>query len=210
MKANQTERYGWATADAPCSCPYLVPRIMSICKELSPARVCDVGCGNGALAGSLHVAGYHVVGIEADADGIAIARSTYPSISFHRMAIEDDPASILLSEGDLFDLVVSTEVVEHLFSPHLLPIFAGKLLRPGGYLVVTTPYHGFLKNLALSITNRWDSHHTSLWHGGHIKFWSRATLTTLLVDGGFDVVRFYGSGRVPWLWKGMIIVAQMK
>ena len=70
------------------------------------------------------------------------------------------------TEEELFDAVVSTEVVEHYFSPHLLPIFANGALREGGYLVITTPYHGYIKNLALSLFGKWDTHHTPLWYGG--------------------------------------------
>ena len=116
---------------------------------------------------------------------------------------------ILECEGEPFEAVVSTEVIEHLFRPRLLPTFARALLGPGGYLLVSTPYHGFLKNLALSCFNRWDAHHTPLWDGGHIKFWSRATLTRLLEENGFEVVSFYGVGRVPRLWKSMLLVARV-
>jgi len=77
-----------------------------------------------------------------------------------------------------------------------------------GYLIVTTPYHGYFKNLALAILGKWDQHLTALWHGGHIKFWSRATLTQLLVNNGFHVMDFRGVGRIPWLWKSMVIVAR--
>jgi 2-polyprenyl-3-methyl-5-hydroxy-6-metoxy-1,4-benzoquinol methylase len=106
------------------------------------------------------------------------------------------------------DAVVSTEVIEHLFSPHLLPIYAFKVLNSKGYIILTTPYHGYLKNLLLSLFGKWDKHHTPLWHGGHIKFWSRATLTQLLSENGFKVIGFSGVGRVPYLWKSMVIVAQ--
>lgn len=107
-----------------------------------------------------------------------------------------------------FDAVVSTEVIEHLFAPHLLPMYARDCLREGGYLILSTPYHGYLKDLALSISDNWDSHHTPLWHGGHIKFWSRATLTQLLSEHGFRVLGFSGVGRLPYLWKSMVLIAK--
>lgn len=74
--------------------------------------------------------------------------------------------------------------------------------------MISTPYHGYLKNLALSVFNKWDKHHTPLWHGGHVKFWSRKTLTQLLEANGFKVTEFHGAGRLPWLWKSMILVAK--
>ena len=73
---------------------------------------------------------------------------------------------------------------------------------------VSTPYHGYLKNLMLSLFDHWDVHHTSLREGGHIKFWSKRTLLSLLENNGFKALSFYGVGRVPYLWKSMIVVAQ--
>ncbi|MBY5327907.1 hypothetical protein HFN03_11655 [Rhizobium leguminosarum] len=45
---------------------------------------------------------------------------------------------------------------------------------------------------------------------GHIKFWSKNTLSTLLLDAGFDNVRFEYVGRIPVFAKSMIAVAQKR
>lgn len=206
MSNNVVDNYGW-NPEIPESCGYLAPAIVTILKQLKSKKVLDLGCGNGSLCGLLHGMHYDVTGVEYDAAGVAIASRTYPAISFFNLGVQDDASQVVQQRG-LHDTVISTEVVEHLFSPHLLPQFAAKVLGPGGHLVVTTPYHGFLKNLVLSLTNHWDTHHTALWHGGHIKFWSRATLTKLLADNGFEVVAFSGVGRVAYLWKSMVLVAR--
>jgi len=65
-----------------------------------------------------------------------------------------------------------------------------------------------LKNLALAATGKLDGHFTVLWDGGHIKFFSRRTLTTLLEQEGFHVVEFRGAGRWPYLWKSMVLAAR--
>ena len=74
--------------------------------------------------------------------------------------------------------------------------------------MVGTPYHGYLKNLAISLLNKWDAHHTTLWDGGHIRFFSVKTLTELVTENGFEVIRFYFFGRCPFLWKNMICLAR--
>ncbi len=206
--ANVVESYGWETATGPESCGYITPEVLEILGSLNVKRVCDLGSGNGALAAILRENGYYAAGVEYDKQGVALSQKSYPSINFYNLGVQDEPAQILALEGQPFDAVVSTEVVEHLFSPHLLPIFARKLISKGGYLVISTPYHGYLKNLVLSVFDKWDKHHTVLWHGGHIKFWSRATLTNLLEGHGFEVIAFRGAGRFPYLWKSMILVAK--
>lgn len=206
---NLVNDYGWETQGVPCSCEFISPKVISILSGLNVKRVLDIGAGNGKLCSDLAAQGYQVVGSEYDLKGVEIARENYPKIPFYNFGVQDDPAELLAREA-LFDVVVSTEVIEHLFSPHLLPLYAKEVLREGGYLVMSTPYHGYFKNLLLSLFNKWDFHHTALWHGGHVKFWSRRTLTQLLEENGFIVIGFFGVGRVSYLWKSMILLAQKK
>jgi 2-polyprenyl-3-methyl-5-hydroxy-6-metoxy-1,4-benzoquinol methylase len=199
--------YGWDHAVPPHSCAYLTGRVVRLCRELAARRVLDIGCGNGALAAELAAAGFAVTGCDDDAGGVEVARKAVPAARFERLSVYDDPAR--LGESG-FDVAVSTEVVEHLFQPGALPRFAAAVLRPHGHLVLTTPYHGYLKNLVLSLTNKWDQHFSPLWDGGHVKFWSPATITQLLDRAGFDVIKITGAGRVRWLWKSMIVVARKR
>ena len=169
MGENLVSNYGWQHSEGPHSCGYIIPEITQVLADLQSRRVVDVGCGNGALVRAIEGRVDHVVGVELDRGGCEIARKESPHLSFYNMGVQDDPAPIAAAEGS-FDTVVSSEVIEHLFSPHLLPQFSRQLLDTNGYLVLTTPYHGYFKNLALSVFDKWDAHHTALWHGGHIKF----------------------------------------
>lgn len=126
------ENYGWDGAEGPHSCGYISPKVLMLLKQRQHIqKVCDLGSGNGALAGQLHKAGYSVCGVEYDREGCRIARENHPKVNFYNLGVHANPAPIIHEHG-LFDAVVSTEVVEHLFSPHLLPIFTRQLLKPGG------------------------------------------------------------------------------
>lgn len=207
MTENTVDNYGWHSAQQTYSTSYLAPKIKEILQFLGAKRVADLGAGNGCLCAEVAQLNFEVVGVEYDKNGVEIAKKAYPKIPFYNFGVQDDPAELLRHELP-FDVVISTEVIEHLFSPHLLPIYAYAVLEKDGYLVVSTPYHGYLKNLALSLFAGWDKHHTALWHGGHIKFWSKSTLTQLLEKNGFSVTHFFGVGRFPYLWKSMVIVAR--
>ena len=184
---------------------YLWRHIFSLCAEFCAHRVVDIGCGNGALCHELAKRGYEVVGCEPSAESLRFAQDAAPQLVFHELGVDDDPSTI---GNESFDVAIATEVIEHLVRPRNLPRFAKQLLRPGGHLIISTPYHGYLKNLILTLANRWDAHLNPFWDGGHIKFWSYKTLSQLLNETGFRVVRFIGAGRLPFLWKSMIVVAQ--
>jgi len=173
-------------------------------------RICDLGCGNGYLSGRLAAKGYQVTGIDASESGIRLAGAAYISdrIEFICAAIDDDLISSI--KDDNFDLVIASDVIEHLYRPSDLLYAAKRLLGPQGRLIITTPYHGYWKNLALSLFNKWDMHHGVNWDGGHIKFFSAKTLYSLVTGCGFEDVEFVFTGRFPYLWKNMICTAQKK
>jgi 2-polyprenyl-3-methyl-5-hydroxy-6-metoxy-1,4-benzoquinol methylase len=203
MKEGSVASYGWKSATPPHTHAYLCDAILEACRRANAKRVLDIGCGNGAFCGALAAAGFEVVGCDRDAEGIAIAAQAVPGARFRIIGVYDDPAD--LGESN-FDAVISTEVIEHLFAPRALPRFAHAVLRDGGSLILSTPYHGYLKNLALSLVDKWDFHHSPWWDGGHIKFWSRKSLARLLVEEGFTFASFQGIGRIPFLWKTMIMI----
>lgn len=194
--------YHCSDAEAPHTACYLFDPVLRMCKRSGAKRVLDLGCGNGAFCEVLNKEGYDVVGVDPGVEGIRIAREKRPSLNIQSASTYDD-----LTALGVFDAVISMEVVEHLFEPRLLPRAAASVLKPGGILIVTTPYHGYLKNLTLALIGKMDAHYSPLWDGGHIKFWSRRTLQTLLEEEGFSVQEFVGVGRTIFLWKSMIFCA---
>ena len=131
-----------------------------------------------------------------------IARQNFPEIEFFLADASSTSGEILERIGQV-DVIVSTEVIEHLYDPRGFLRNAHRLLKPTGTLVLTTPYHGYLKNVLLSLTGKMDEHFTVLWDHGHVKFWSRKTLTKALKETGFDEIQFKGAGRIPYVWKSM-------
>jgi 2-polyprenyl-6-hydroxyphenyl methylase/3-demethylubiquinone-9 3-methyltransferase len=167
--------------------------------------VLDAGCGNGALAGLLLERGCRVVGIDLGRRGIEIARSTYPDARFEVMPVDERMVERL--DEHPFDLVVSTEVLEHLYAPDAFLRGCYAALRPGGRLILSTPYHGWLKNVLIAATGKFDEHVSPTVRGGHIKFWSKRTLTAALHYAGFGQLEFRGAGRVRFLWQSMVVAA---
>lgn len=187
----------------------LAELLVALVKKLdNVARVCDLGCGNGYLAGQLAANGYQVTGVDASPSGTEIAGRHYPGVNFVCALIDRHLPQAM--GGAKFDLVISSDVIEHLYRPADILEAAAELLEPQGHLLLGTPYHGYVKNLALSITGRMDAHFTALWDGGHIKFFSVNTLSTIIEQHGFSDLRFFFYGRAPYMWKNMICQARKR
>jgi len=205
IRAESYVDFGWSSGEFCESAKYVDPQVFDLAGDLvrADARVLDMGCGNGALAGAFLKRGCYVVGVDLSAEGIAIARRMHPEGRFEQIAVDREILQDLGEEP--FDLVVSTEVIEHLYAPQNYLIACREALRPGGRCVISTPYHGYLKNVMISVGGKFDFHVHPNRQGGHIKFWSRKTLTTELQEAGFTNIRFRGAGRLPLLWKSMVM-----
>ncbi|MEQ8972147.1 MAG: class I SAM-dependent methyltransferase [Coleofasciculus sp. C1-SOL-03] len=185
---------------------YLIAPLLEMLSQVKSSsqqklRVLDIGCGNGSLTHLIAQQGYEVVGIEESESGVTFASSSFPDCQFIQGSIYNLPYDKL---DNSFDIVISCEVIEHLFYPRELVRAANKCLKPKGVLILTTPYHGYFKNLTLALSGKMDRHFTTLWDGGHIKFFSTKTLTELLKQEGYTNIKFRFSGRCPYLWKSML------
>jgi 2-polyprenyl-6-hydroxyphenyl methylase/3-demethylubiquinone-9 3-methyltransferase len=198
--------YSYNHANLGTAHSYLLPAVLkALEREQLPDRTLfDLGCGNGSVANEIDKLGFCVKGIDLSEEGIQQANRQFPKIELHVGSAYDD----LTSRYGRFGCVLSLEVVEHLYNPRLFTRNLYELLQPGGIAIVSTPYHGYWKNLALSVTNSMDSHFTALWDGGHIKFWSVKTLGVLLKEAGFTDIKFTRVGRIPAFAKSMIAIAK--
>ena len=185
---------------------YLLPALGRALARLDPPprRAFDLGCGNGSVARWLAGRGLEVAGVDPSISGIAEAKKAAPELDL-RVGSAYDP---LAGTFGTFPVVVSLEVVEHVYAPRDYARCVADLLEPGGAAFLSTPYHGYLKNLALAAAGRFDAHFTALWDHGHIKFWSPETLSALLTEAGLEVERVVRVGRVPALAKSMLLVAR--
>ncbi len=192
-----------------CAHNYLMPAVSRLLERErarrggGDLRVFDLGCGNGSVAAELTSKGYILSGADASREGIQQAETAYPSINLKVGSAYDDLAATF----GTFPVVISLEVVEHLYFPKKFAACVFSLLEPGGTAIISTPYNGYLKNLAIAVAGGFDRHVTALWDHGHIKFWSMATLKTLLVDVGLCDITFVRAGRVAPLAKSMIAIA---
>jgi len=93
--------------------------------------VLDFGCGGGALAQYCDADSY--VGVDRSADALAAARASFPRHRFQ----EDLP------NDEQFGTVVALALIEHLEKPDEWLLEMAGFVKPGGWLVLTTPHPAF-------------------------------------------------------------------
>ncbi len=192
-----------------CTATYLLPAVLQILQEESQLevqgkRLFEIGCGSGATAFTLSQLGYEVTGIDPSSSGIELANRNYPDLKLFPGSAYDD----LAASYGVFPAVISLDVIEHCFYPRQFAKAFYELLAADGLGIISTPFHGYWKNLAISLLGKWDSHLSPLWDHGHIKFFSKKTLTAILQEAGFLEVRFVRAGGLPGFAKSMVAIVR--
>lgn len=164
--------------------------------------VLDAGCGHGYFTYFLKKKGYHVVGVDISYKAIEKARASCPEIEFKVCSLSDR----LPFENNTFDVVWSTEVIEHIYDVYTYIREINRVLKPKGLFVLTTPYHGLIKNLAIALFS-YDKHFCNI-EGGHIRFFSNRCLEGLFERFGFKVIEKKYIGRVWPVSKSIYIVGR--
>jgi len=205
--------FNYSNAQAQCTQPYVQPTLERVIRALlghaqNESVIADLGCGNGSFLIDFFAnrPTHKLYGIDGSPSGIEQAQKNGPTINFH----VDDLTRDLSSHPawGSCDMVISTEVIEHLYNPRAFLQNCHGFLKPGGKLVISTPYHGYLKNLTLALTGKMEFHYMVMYDGGHIKFFSKETLSQMASEFGFCLLSFHGVGRLPLLWKSMILVLE--
>jgi 2-polyprenyl-6-hydroxyphenyl methylase/3-demethylubiquinone-9 3-methyltransferase len=154
--------------------------------SLAGLRILDIGCGGGILCEPLARLGAAVVGADPSADNVAAARrhaaQSNLTIDYRVTSVE-----ALAAAGQMFDVVLAMEVVEHVTDVALFIGHAAAVVKPGGLLFVAT-LNRTVKSFALAIVGaeyilRWLPRGTHQWE----KFVTPNELDIALAQAGLRI-----------------------
>ena len=116
--------------------------------SLSNLSILDVGCGGGLICEPLARLGADVTGIDAVDESIEVAKSHAHmmslSIEYKTLLPED-----LVAKGQIYDVLINMEVIEHVADIEVFMAACAKLLKPGGLILCAT-LNRTLKSLVLA------------------------------------------------------------
>jgi SAM-dependent methyltransferase len=154
--------------------------------------VLDLGCGDGTFAVELLSAGARVEAVDVAAEAVRRARARGVEAR-----VVEEGAPLPFAE-DAFDVVWAGEVLEHVADVVGLLADVRRVLRWGGRLLVTTPWHG---RLVIARDTELDP------RADHLRFFSARTLAEVLRATGFSAVDVRAVGGVPLRRRGLHAVA---
>jgi SAM-dependent methyltransferase len=146
-------------------------------------RVLEIGCGEGYGTALLASTATRIVGVDYDALTAAHAAASYPQARFVRANL----AALPFAAASV-DVVVTLQVIEHVWNHREFVAECLRVLRPGALLLVSTPNR-------LTFSPGLDAPVNPF----HTKEFTAAELTQLLTDNGFDIASVHGLHAGPRL-----------
>jgi SAM-dependent methyltransferase len=171
--------------------------------HVSPGEAAlDLGCGDGEFTAALAAAGARAVGADVSQEALRRAARRHPELDL-RLVTEAGP--LPLEDGQM-DVVWAGDVIEHVVDTSAWLSEVRRVLRPGGRVLITTPYHGRAATLAIAVRpgafeRRFDP------RSDHLRFYTSASLRDLLVDFRFEDIAIHPVGGWPGFRRSLHALA---
>lgn len=155
----------------------------------------DIGCGDGDLLFRLKDKYREVWGVDIAASRINRIIEKVGSQSSIHVRVEDVSKQLSFNDGS-FDTITAIAILEHIFDPYYFVKECHRLLRKGGALIVEVPNVAWLPNRIRLLLGKLPVTSSGIegWDGGHLHYFTRASLKKLFQDEGFKVVKITNGG----------------
>lgn len=168
-------------------CAPRVSRIIEICRKhgvVADPVLMEVGAGHGTFCQEAFKSGFfgRIVAVEPSASGAESCRRKNVEV------IQDQVENVHMHTSSV-DIVVSFEVIEHLFSPEKFVLECTKILKTNGLLVLTCPNIKGFDNLVLGKSSSSVDHE-------HLNYFTPESLSHLLTSCGLTVLEKLTPGEL--------------
>ena len=200
QQLNEDEWDGWKADDAILERDRRFTLLAERIAELKPLRVLDIGCGSGTLAKYIRklLPSVEIHGVDFSAN--ALKRGEYLTQTY---CVDLERESIPLEDAS-FDLVVCSEVLEHLFNPGHVMGEISRLLGNDGSGVVTVPNFSFWRFRLQSLIGKVPN---VIAHPGHLQAFNADALTQMVHAFPLRTVSLHGIHQrfhfAEHIWPGL-------
>lgn len=185
----------------PCiALPYLekVFKLLEICGK-AKGDLLELGCADGTFLLKLKNRGFKVTGTDISPAAIRLAKKKGLDV------FVCDVSKGIPTKSNKFDIVIATEVIEHIFDTDFFISEIMRILKTGGIVIITTPNINSLVNrikVLLGMYPNFCEYNINEKSAGHIRVYNFKVLISQLKNHGFKIVK-KASPNFPYpIYKG--------
>lgn len=184
LKQDQTEKYkSYQSLDLQNKI-YQIKAFTFITESTKPGNnILELGCADGSFLSYIkEKTNSKVFGLDVSSHAIKKAREKSLNVQVHNLE------KVLPFQTNRFDLVICLEVIEHLYDTDFLLSQIHRVLKPGGFLVLSTPNLASLPNRFRLLLNKYPKYLEYSRDGaGHIHLYTLPVLLSQIQKNGFVV-----------------------
>ncbi|MCA0270521.1 MAG: bifunctional 2-polyprenyl-6-hydroxyphenol methylase/3-demethylubiquinol 3-O-methyltransferase UbiG [Proteobacteria bacterium] len=171
-------------------------------KAFAGLRILDIGCGGGLLSEPMARLGATVVGADAAERNIPVAR-LHAEAQGLGIDYRHTTAEALVAAGEVFDVVLAMEIVEHVADPPAFVATCRDLLKPGGLIIASTLNRNGKSFMAAIVGAEWVMRWLPKGTHDWAKFITPDELSGMMVRGGLEPVDRKGFvfNPISWQWS---------
>jgi len=160
-------------------------RIISLAGSIQGKSVLDVGCARGYLGRRIkEMGGKYVAGIEISETAAKEAKGVLDGV--YAFDIQKDwPAEV---KEQKFDLIILSEVLEHIFDPIFVMRNVYEILLPDGKVIITTPNFMIWTNRVKFLFGNFKYQEQGMFDFGHIRWFTYRYLQDVLKESEFKII----------------------
>ena len=164
------------------------------------STVLDIGCGAGQLALALHDKNCVVDGMDLNLNRLAVNRSIY------RTLFEQDIESFdFTASTEKYDVVIFSDVLEHLQQADRVLAESKEILSEGGKLVISLPNVGYYSNRLGLLFGQWEYQDEGILDRTHLRFFTLTSARRFIRNNGFSVRAMEAESPViSFSWKRFV------
>ena len=183
--------------------PYKWPVISKVIPTNKKMRILDYGCGTGHIFKKIQEMNPESTLIGADISPLAV-KSISKRFKKNKFHVVFDGKKLPIKTSSI-DFIAAFDVIEHTVDTDLLLKEFHRVLSPKGRILISTPYHGVIKNILISLIG-FETVFDPF--GVHIRFFTKQSLQEALKKRGFALLSNGFYGRFAPLWRGMYVLAE--
>lgn len=191
----------WEDQEELSDLPYKWPVLKGLFPDKA-LRLLDFGCGKGVITEKIHLLrpSYTICGVDISSKALIVAKRRIKTGEFRLI----DESQHIPYPNNTFDIILASDVLEHIYDTKTAFRELARVLKPGGTLIITVPYNGKLKML-IAVLIGFEFYFDP--SSPHIRHFSPKTLTQCVKNTGLHVERIGYYGRFYPLSRGMFLLA---
>jgi len=164
-----------------------IEKLNNLLKNIAGKKVLNVGCGNGKFLNKEFLIKNTVTGIDVSLNALEEARGYY-HIPLHA----DLESGIPVKDEDM-DVVIASEVIEHIVDTDFFLCEVNRILKPEGVLILTTPNVNTPLSFMMMLLLDMPPYRSARYRAPHVRDFTKRTLRLAIENNGFEIKNYYGT-----------------